>query len=131
MTPEPKVRFDNSILANPDNIAFTNNARAKAAKADPNATPETSKAEAEKQAKKAEDKKAAEEKKDAKKAADAEKGEAPKPADEAEKAANAPPKAALMYKNDNIGENGYDYSVYDFTNNQLSGHQDGRSESPY
>ena len=43
MTDTPKVRFDNSILAKPDNIAFT-----KGAKADPNATPETSKAEGEK-----------------------------------------------------------------------------------
>jgi hypothetical protein len=50
MTDTPKVRFDNSIIANQDpelNPALNKAANAKI-KADPNATPETNKAEAEK-----------------------------------------------------------------------------------
>lgn len=43
MTPEPKVRFDNSILAKPEG-ELEGNGKASKAKADPNATPETSKA---------------------------------------------------------------------------------------
>lgn len=138
MTDTPKVRFNNSILADPDNIAFKKDK--KDAKADANSAPETSKVEEEKNAKAADEKKAAEDKKDAKKADDAEKAPAPKPAAEAEKttetppkaekeeaAKEAPPKAALMYKNDSIGEPGYDYSVYNFTNDNISGFRDGNT----
>lgn len=44
MTPEPKVRFDNSILAKPAEGELEGNGKASKAKADPNATPETNKA---------------------------------------------------------------------------------------
>ena len=142
MTDTPKVIFDNSIL---NKGTFANGYEVtvggkkieekKDAKADPNATPETDKAMAEENAKKAEEKKKDGEKADAKKADDAEKAPAPKGADEAgketapkadvEKAPAAPPKAGLIQKQDIIGEPGYDWSVYNFTHDNISGQHEG------
>lgn len=52
---------------------------------------------------------------------------APEKAEDAEKkeATAAPPKAALMEKLDSINEKGYDWSVYQFTNDNISGWRDG------
>lgn len=124
MTPEPKVRFDNSILARPsaeEQEAKELEEKGKKTKADPNAgAPKDPQAvvdqeNAKKEAAEKKKEEAGEDKKEEKK--EEKKVEENK---EEKKDEKAPPKANLIYHKDIIGEPGYDYSVYDFTNKNLS-----------
>jgi hypothetical protein len=103
MTDTPKVRFNNSILAPASEGEAVDKAKNAAVKADPNAKPAAGEVKAPVAEAKAADAKAP-----------AAAAKAP-----ADAATGAPLAAALMQKQDTIGEPKYDYSVYNFAHNAI------------